>query len=195
MSNPLADHINKILKLDQPDIFEHIASRFKVQIIPKKTVLLQEGDLCRHIYFVSKGCLRLYFLKENGTQQTIQFALENWWLSDLNAFYSQGVANFTIESVEASEVLSIDFQSLEKLLNDFPALEKYFRLVHQKANAAAQNRIRFLYDLSREELYAQFISRYPQFCQRIPQYLLASFLDITPEYLSEIRKKALLKPA
>ncbi|MCE7066958.1 Crp/Fnr family transcriptional regulator [Dyadobacter sp. CY326] len=193
MTNPLIDHIRKFVTLDETTSAD-VISRFKLQKIRKKTRLLEEGDRCRHMHFVTKGCLRLFFLKQNGTQQTTQFALENWWLSDFNAFAAHGVASFSVDAVEPSEVLSIDAQGLEKLLADVPQLEKYFRLIHQKANGAAQRRVRFLYELSREEMYTNFITSYPEFCQRIPQYLLASFLGITPEYLSEIRRKALLKP-
>jgi CRP/FNR family transcriptional regulator len=194
MTSPLTDHMTKFVTLDG-DAPAEIIQRFKQQKVRKKTVLLEAGNPCRNVFFVAKGCLRLYFLKENGTEQTTHFALENWWLSDYNAFYAQEVAGFSIDAVEASEILSIDFQEMEKLLTDYPVLEKYFRLIHQKANAAAQNRIRFLYEMSREDMYLQFVSKYPQFCQRVPQYLLASFLGITPEYLSEIRRKALPKPA
>lgn len=189
MLSPLQLHIVKILNID-PGFMEEITGRFKRLKVKKKTILLSEGDSCRYIYFVEKGCLRLYFTKDNGTQQTTQFALENWWLSDYTAFNAQTTAQFAIETVEQSEVLCIDSQGLEKLFADHPAFEKYFRLVHQRASAAAQNRIRFLYELTREEMYTNFITKYPDFCQRIPQYLLASFLGITPEYLSEIRKKA-----
>jgi CRP/FNR family transcriptional regulator len=193
MPTPLHQHIVKILD-SKAGFQEDISTRFKQLKVKKKTTLLQEGDLCRYIYFVEKGCLRLYFTKDNGTQQTTQFALENWWLSDYTAFNTQGVAQFSIDAVEHSEILCIDYPGLEKLLLDYPSLEKYFRLIHQKAAAAAQNRIRFLYQLTREEMYTRFITLYPAFCQRIPQYLLASFLGITPEYLSEIRRKA-TKPA
>jgi CRP/FNR family transcriptional regulator len=189
MPTPLHQHIAKILNID-PGFSEDISNRFRRLTVKKKTVLLSEGDLCRYIYFVEKGCLRLYFTKDNGTQQTTQFALENWWLSDYTAFNAQTTAQFAIETVELSDILYIDSEGLEKLFADHPAFEKYFRLVHQRAAAAAQNRIRFLYELTREEMYTNFITKYPAFCQRIPQYLLASFLGITPEYLSEIRKKA-----
>lgn len=133
----------------------------------------------------------MYFLKENGTEQTLSFALEQWWITDFTAFQNQRSSAYSIQAVEASEVLSIDFRDFEDLLRDFPVLERYFRLIHQRAHAAAQTRIRLLYELSREDLYRYFASQYPEFVQRVPQYLLASFLGFSPEYLSEIRKKAL----
>lgn len=190
MSQQLTDHIRRIVRLS-PDEVLQIAHRFQALKIKKKAILLDEGATCHHLYFVSKGCLRMYFLKENGTEQTTSFALEQWWLTDFTAFQNQRSSAYSIQAVEASEVLSIDFRDFEDLLSDFPVLERYFRLIHQRAHAAAQTRIRLLYELSREELYRYFASQYPEFVQRVPQYLLASFLGFSAEYLSEIRKKAL----
>lgn len=190
MSQELTDHIQKIVRLSQEDALE-ISGRFQALKIKKKKILLDEGASCQHIFFVLKGCLRMYFLKENGTEQTTDFALEQWWLTDFTAFQNQQNSAYSIQAVEAGEVLRIDFQAFENLLNDFPVLERYFRLIHQRAHAAAQTRIRLLYELSREDLYRYFVLKYPEFVQRVPQYLLASFLGFSPEYLSEIRKKTL----
>jgi CRP-like cAMP-binding protein len=131
----------------------------------------------------------LFFINEKGVEQTVQFALENWWLADYTSFSAQKPSEYYIQTVEKSEILSIDFQSQEKLLKEFPNMERYFRLIHQRAHAAYQLRIKYLYSSSREELYHQFNQLYPEFVQRIPQYLMASYLGFTPEYLSEIRKK------
>lgn len=190
MLQELTDHIQKIVRLSQEDALE-ISGRFQALKIKKKKILLDEGASCQHIFFVLKGCLRMYFLKENGTEQTTDFALEQWWLTDFTAFQNQQNSAYSIQAVEAGEVLRIDFQAFENLLNDFPVLERYFRLIHQRAHAAAQTRIRLLYELSREDLYRYFVLKYPEFVQRVPQYLLASFLGFSPEYLSEIRKKTL----
>jgi CRP-like cAMP-binding protein len=133
--------------------------------------------------------LRLFFINEKGIEQTIQFALENWWLSDYTAFSSQSPSGFYIQAIEKSEIYALDFTVQEELFQQFPQMESYFRIVHQRAHAAAQFRIKMLYNFSREELYHHFNNSYPEFVQRIPQYLLASFLGFTPEYLSEIRNK------
>ncbi len=188
MSQELTDHLQTNIQLSEEDALR-ISARFKVLKVKKKFILLDEGASCHHIYFVSKGCLRLYFLKENGTEQTTSFALERWWLTDFTAFQNQNNSAYSIQAVENSEVLSIDYQGFENLLAEFPILERHFRIIHQRANAAAQTRIRVLYEYSREHLYHQFVLKYPGFVQRVPQYLLASFLGISPEYLSEIRKK------
>lgn len=188
MSEQLKNHIKKFVQIPEED-YPAILAYFTAGEAAKKKNLLVEGEICRSNYFVSKGCLRLFFLNEKGVEQTVQFALENWWLADYSSFSSQKPSGFYIQAVEKSEVLTLDFLSQEKLLNQFPQMERYFRLVHQRAHAAYQFRIKSLYSVSREELYHQFNKSYPEFVQRIPQYLLASFLGFTPEYLSEIRSK------
>ena len=188
MSGYLKKHIAKFVNLSEQEYAE-IMTYFKVIESPKKKNLLTEGKICKYNYFVVKGCLRMFFINDKGVEQTIQFALENWWLADYTSFSSQKPSGFYIQTVEKSEILAIDFSEQEKMLKQFPQMERYFRLVHQRAHAAYQFRIKYLYGSSREELYHEFNKLFPEFVQRIPQYLLASYLGFTPEYLSEIRKK------
>ncbi len=136
----------------------------------------------------------MFFINEKGVEQTTQFAIENWWIADYMSYQSQGASDFCIQTVEKSDLMVIDFHEQERLMMDFPAMERYFRMVYQKANAASQMRVKFMYDYSKEDQYRHFTNSFPEFTQRIPQYLLASYLNFTPEYLSEIRKKVFLKP-
>ena len=185
----LDKHIERILKADLPASGE-IQQFFLPQELKKKENLLVEGKVCKANYFVVQGCLRMFFVNDKDIEQTVQFALENWWLADYTSFSSGSPSGFYIQAVEKTKVLSLTHNAQEKLLKQHPQLERYFRLVHQRAHAAAQFRIKGLYGNSREVLYHQFVQRYPEFVQRIPQYLLASFLGITPEYLSELRGRA-----
>ncbi len=184
----LLSHIKKYIALDGKEI-EQLTPYFKLTIHPKKDFLLEEGDICRHNFFVEKGCLRMYFINDKGTEQITQFAIENWWIADYMSFDRQTPSPFYIQAIENSEIISIDHLQQDELLKAIPKMERYFRLVLQRAYAAHQLRIKFLYDLSKEESYQHFISGFPGFAQRIPQYMLASYLGFTPEYLSEIRKK------
>jgi CRP/FNR family transcriptional regulator, anaerobic regulatory protein len=186
----LLSHIARFIDITAND-FESIVSYFKPVNIDKKKNLLEEGRVCRANYFVIAGCLRMFFINEKGIEQTTQFALENWWIADYTSFSSQKPAAYYIQAVEKSELLALDFEAQEKMLQAFPTLERYFRLVHQRAHAASQFRIKSLYELSSEDRYYQFTKSYPEFVQRIPQYLLASYLRLTPEYLSEIKAKRL----
>ncbi|MFT3934269.1 MAG: Crp/Fnr family transcriptional regulator [Chitinophagaceae bacterium] len=193
MQKGLEEHIQRYLKISEQDL-RAVLDFFEPLPVKKKQNLFLEGKVCQHMYFVTKGCLRMFFINEKGVEQTTQFALENWWLADYFSFEKQTPSGFCVQAVEKSEVLAISFNNLEKLLQQFPAMEKYFRCMHQRANAASQVRIKNLYSLSREELYLNFSSMFPEFIQRIPQYLLASYLGFTPEYLSELRRKQFLKP-
>ncbi|WP_353718367.1 Crp/Fnr family transcriptional regulator [Dyadobacter sp. 676] len=187
----LITHISKFGSIDAGKLAE-IGQYFEARTFKKRELLLEEGQRCNEKFFIVKGCVNLFYLRQNGVEQTIDFALENWWTTDFMAFQNGGTAQFSIRAIETTEVLSISAaRQREMLANEIPELHGYFHAVFQRAYAASQVRIRKLYELSKEELYHDFISSYPAFIQRVPQYLLASFLGFTPEYLSEIRKKSL----
>jgi CRP-like cAMP-binding protein len=188
MSHVFKNHINKFVPVTD-DAFFGILSFFEEQHVKKKFNLLVEGNVCRDHYFVLKGCLRMFFINDKGVEQTTEFAIENWWITDNFAFERHLPSPFFIQAVEHSHVLRIDYSSQEKLVTAFPQMERYFRFVYQRAFAASQMRIKYLYDFSKEEMFHHLNNLHPEFVQRIPQYLIASFLGFTPEYLSEIRKK------
>jgi CRP/FNR family transcriptional regulator len=188
MSEQFKKHIEKFVKINEQE-FAGILGFCKPISVKKKQNLLAEGKVCNENYFVVKGCLRLFFVNDKGAEQTIQFALENWWLADYTSFSTRQPSGFFIQAVEKSELLALTLSDQETMLQKFPLMERYFRLIHQRAHAASQFRTRYWYNLSIEEYYRQFILLYPEFVQRIPQYLLASFLGFTPEYLSKIRSK------
>lgn len=184
----LVSHIRKFVALNDVDA-ALLFTFFQPKKVKKKETLLETGTICKTNYFVVKGCLRLFFIDEKGIEQTTQFAIENWWLSDYMAFINQQPANFTIQAVENCELLAISYTDQENMFQKLPILERYFRLVYQKSFAASQHRAKYQHTYSKEEQYYHFMKRFPEFIQRVPQYLLASYLGFTPEYLSEIRKK------
>jgi len=186
---PIIRHITKQIKLNfeqQAQVMTH----FSRVSLPKKSIILKEGNYCNDLYFVERGCLRLYFIDEKGREQITHFAIENWWLTDYLAFDTQGVAAFSIQTVENSILLKIDRISLASLTKDVPMMDRYFRLNLQRAFGAAQRRIMMMYEKSKEDYFYEFNEKHPEFVQRVPQYMLASFLGLTPEYLSELRKKS-----
>lgn len=184
----LINHIQNYIKLDEKDM-QTIYKYFRRIDAKNKEYLLEEGQVCKSYYFIEKGCVRMFFNTDKGTEQITQFALENWWITDYFSITDQEYSEYTIQAIERSQILAIDYQSFDKLLEDMPAFEHYFRIIIQRALAASQRRIKLLYSLSKEELYQHFNSFFPEFVQRVPQYMLASYLGLTPEYLSEIRKK------
>ena len=180
--------ICKNIELDDHSI-EVLNSYVKPVTLKKKDFLLKEGQTCRSIYFVEKGCLRMFFINDKQTEQITQFALDNWWLSDFISFMDNKPSGYFIQAVEKSEILSFDVNSFEALLKELPQMERYFRIIMQRAWAASQLRIKYMYELSKEEYYHLFRTSFPEFVQRVPQYMIASYLGLTPEYVSELRKK------
>lgn len=186
----LIAHFRKYIHID-PEEEAEICSHFETAAIKKKQILQEADSFARQHYFVIQGCLRLFFIDEKGAEQTLQFAIENWWLTDYLNFAAQGKSPFYIQAIEHTEVIRISFQQQEELLRKFPQLERYFRLIYQKAYGASQFRFKYMYDFSREAFYQHFSANFPEFTNRIPQQLLASYLNMTPEYLSEIKRKML----
>tara|TARA_R110002051_G_scaffold314666_1_gene392009 strand:+ start:72378 stop:72953 length:576 start_codon:yes stop_codon:yes gene_type:complete len=184
------NHINKFIQVSD-DEFEEIIKSFDTKEVAKKENLIEEGQICKHHYFVLSGLLRKFFINEKGLEQTTEFAIETWWLTDNFAYENQVHTEFYIQAVEKSKILYITQEKQEKLLKEFPIMERYFRFVYQRAYAAAQKRFQFLFSFSKEEFYLQAVKNHPGFIQRVPQYLIASYLGFTPEYLSEIRKRLL----
>lgn len=190
MSDPFKAHLAKFIQVSD-DEYADILSYFHFQTVRKKENLLTEGQNCKSLFFVLNGILRKFFINEKGGEQTTEFAIENWWMTDHFAFLNQSKTEFYIQAVEKTTILVIHREAQERLLNQHPVMERYFRCIYQKSFAASQMRIKFLYDYSREELYHYFRRSQPEFLQRVPQYLIASYLGFTPEYLSEIRRKSI----
>ncbi len=181
-------HLKKYISLS-PEEVELISNSVKFKSIKKKDFLLKEGQICTSNYFVENGLLRMYFINEKGIEQVTYFALENWWLSDYMSLIMQSPSQFYIQSIEDSKIVCLEHHKQEELFEKLPQLERYFRIAMQRAYAASQMRVKYFHDYSKEESYRVFVSQFPNFVQRIPQYMLASYLGLTPEYLSELRKK------
>lgn len=188
MSLIFKKHLEKFIKVPD-EVFGELLKFFDTKWVAKKENLLEEGNVCRYHYFVLSGMLRKFFVNEKGIEQTTEFAIETWWLTDNIAYEHKLPTAFYIQAVEKSEVLYISQENQEKLVQQFPLMERYFRFVYQRAYAAAQQRVKYLFSLSKEAFYHELERQHPEFVQRVPQYLIASFLGFTPEYLSEIRKK------
>jgi CRP-like cAMP-binding protein len=184
----LSDHIRRYVSLDDGEA-EILLSCLRNREVHKKEHLLKEGQICTSNYFVVKGCLRLYVVNDKGVDQIIQFAIDNWWLSDYISFDRQSPSGFYIQAVENSEVVWIERSAQDELFQKIPQLESYFRVVYQRAYAASLMRIQYMFCKTKEELYHHFNSQFPEFVQRVPQYMLASFLGFTPEFLSKTRAK------
>lgn len=188
MHQSLINNIRKVIDFND-DVAHQMAKYVRLSGLKKKEFLLAEGQVCRSVYFVEKGCLRMFFNDDKATEQITQFAIDNWWLSDYFSFGNNKPSEYYIQAVENTTVLSIDAIAFDAMLIELPQLERYFRIIMQKAVAASQLRIKYMYQLSKEEFYIHFVTAFPDFAQRVPQYMIASYLGLTPEYVSELRRK------
>lgn len=184
----LANHINRFTTLSSSE--KDLLSEFiQFNEVKNKEYLLKAGEVCKANYFVVKGCFRMYSYTDKGTEQIIQFGIDNWWIADYTSFETQQPSLFNIQALEAGVVGSLNRQVQDNLFVRLPKLERYFRYVLQRAYAATLMRVHFIFSESGEERYRHFNSSFPEFVQRIPQYMLASYLGFTPEFLSKIRAK------
>lgn len=186
MENVIINHIQKFVHLEPSEV-NVLKSCLNVSQIKRKDHVLQEGQICNTMYFIAKGCMRQYIINSKGTEQTLQFGVENWWITDYLSYHNNSPSHFYIQAVETTEVIALDKSELDSILDQIPQLEKYFRIVAQKAFGAAQMRIKFLFTMSAEERYNHFNNLNPDFVQRVPQYMLASYLDFSAEFMSKIR--------
>jgi CRP-like cAMP-binding protein len=159
----------------------------------KRQYLLQEGDIWKYDAFIVKGCLRTYSVDEKGAEHIIGFSIENWWTGDRESLLLQQPSRFNIDAVEDSEVILFTHDNFQLLCREIPAFNDMVNAILQKSFIAAQNRIQSSLSFTAEEKYLNFINKYPGFAQRMPQNMIASYLGMTPETLSRIRKQTAKK--
>lgn len=188
MYDLLLANVSRFIQLS-PEEIKIFTSCFKPRSFRKRQYVVQAGDVARYESFVIKGCLRGYYVDQAGVEHIVQFAIEDWWTSDLKSFLTGEPAVFNIEALEDCELLQIDLQTLEDLYLRVPKLERFFRILFQKSMLAMQDRILSSISKTAQEKYLDFVKRYPSVEQRVPQYMIASYLGITPEFLSKIRKQ------
>jgi signal-transduction protein with cAMP-binding, CBS, and nucleotidyltransferase domain len=175
----LLAHIKRYVQLT-PAEEQLLCEKLEPQKLKKKEFLLEAGKHCHGNYFV---------VKDKLNEQIIQFGIENWWITDYDGLMSKQASTCYIQAVEPSEVLLLNEKNQAMLFEQIPRLESYFRIMMQKAYVASQRRIGFIFNQTEEERYRHFSSRFPEFMQRVPQYMLASYLGFTPQFLSRLRAK------
>ena len=189
---PLITYFEKFLPLEEEEI-SFLESVFKERKVRRRQFILQEGDVCKVNSFVVEGCLKMYMVDENGKEHNLQFAVENWWIGDIGSFHSEQPSKLYIEAIESSVILQIKKEDQLKLFVDFPKFNRIFRVFTENALISFQIRVLQNISSTAEERYLDFRERYPYFLNRISNVQIASYLGVTPEFLSTIRKR-LAKP-
>jgi len=188
----ILDNIKRYVPLNEDDE-KQFSSIIRTTKVKRRQFIVQPNFVCSHQTYVLQGAFRSYFVNDAGVDHTIQFAIEDWFISDFNSYINQTPASLFVEALEDSIVQQIEYNDVEKLCDQNPKFERFFRLVAQKSFAFSQRRVLSNLGKSAEERYLEFENLYPSIVQRVPQYALASYLGMSPEFLSKIRKRIISK--
>lgn len=188
MANSLIKHFKKTISLSLEEE-ELIASKIREQHVKKRRFLLHKNSNCNQLSYIDQGCMRVYDVDDYLLENNIYFAMEDWWAIDLKSFIEESKARFYIQALTDCKLSQIHKVDFDRLLIQIPKLEKWFRVLLQNALISSENRINYKIALSAEERYRKFQQKYPGLESRVSQRHIASYLGISPEFLSKIRSK------
>ena len=190
--DPLLKYISNHISLTDKEIV-YLESKISVRNYLKGQYIVQQGDICKYTCFVLSGCTKTFYVDSEGQEHILMFSIEDWWTSDMGSFITQTPADFNVQCLENSELVMFSYDIIEELYNEIPKLERFFRQIIEKGFVASQKRIVRGFSLSAKEQYMFFREQYPEIEQRIPQYMIASYLGITKEFLSKIKSQLALE--
>lgn len=185
---PLLNYINKYINLtadEEAILLSKVVSRNYL----KDQYIIQHGDICKTVNFIISGCTKTFYLDQEGQEHIVMFSIEDWWTSDLGSFTAQTPADFNVQCIENTQLIQFTFANLEELYSEIPKLERLFRKIVERAFSASQKRIIRNFSLTAKERYQIFKNTYPKIEQRVPQYMIASYLGVTKEFLSKIKSQ------
>ncbi len=182
----ITDYVSRFIDLSEEEK-NNFVSKLRFKKVKKKQFIVQPDFVCKYRSYVVEGALRAYLVGNDGQEHTIALAIDDWWISDFNSYIYQKPATLFVEALENSSIVQITYDDEQRLLGENPKFERFFRIITQRGFAYLQRRI--LSNLSKpaEERYHEFAAQYPKLLQKVPQYAIASFLGITPVYLSQLR--------
>jgi len=186
IENLVLKNISKHISLDENET-SYFLSILEEKKYAKKNIILQEGEICRTINFVQSGTLRAFYRDPEGKESTVMFAISDWWITDMSCFINQQPAMLNIETIEDSLILHLKKEDLDELYTKIPKFERFLRIIMQNAYIREQIRVIQNLSLSAEQRYYIFLEKYPQVAKQVRQKQIASYLGITPEFLSMIR--------
>lgn len=173
---------------------EALSISFTERKVKRRGFILQQGEVCRHFSFVISGCFRMYAVDPAGKEHNIQFAAENDWIADLGSFYAEKPSPVYIEAIESSEILQINHADLLNLYINYHKFDRNFRIIIEQKYIELQNRVLQNISATAPERYQYFLEQHPKLANRLPSTQIASYLGITPEFLSKIRKDLSYRP-
>lgn len=173
-----------VLSIEEEQI---LLSKINSRKYLKGQYIQQQGDSCRFLNFIVSGTTKTFHIDKDGNEHIFRFAIENWWATDLPSFINKDISNTNIQCLKDTEVIQISLQNLEELYTEVSELEHFFRVLFQKVSITLEKRIINNLSYSAKDRYLLFREEYPEFEQRIPQYMIASYLGVSKQYLSEIR--------
>lgn len=189
-SNTLLSNVLKHISLNSEQV-DILVSMLEPKKLGRKELLVVEGEVAQHLYYITTGCFRAYQIDKDGVERVSYLAIEGQWISGLNSFLSQNPSQIIVEALEKSELLGISKVNLELLYKTVPSFEKYFRLLYENALMAAMERVNQNISFGAEQRYLNFIQSRPELEQRVPQKHIASYIGITPEFLSMLRSRTI----
>ncbi len=189
MPHPLRQQIEKLTPLTDTE-FEYILTHFTYKKLKKHQFLIQEGESVLNDYFVTKGCLKAYHTDESGKEYILQFALEDWWITDYQAYFKETPATISVDCIEECEVLSLSLYNREKLCSEMHKIEHFFRKKSNAGYVALQQRILSLLNSSAKERYEQLLNLNPKLLQKVPKTLIAAYLGVSRETLSRFNSSS-----
>ena len=185
---PLLNYFEELILLNKEEK-ELVTQYFHPRLYRKRQYVLQEGNICTQLNFVVRGCLRMYKIDEQGTIHILQFAVENYWITDLGSFHLENPSELNVDALEDTMVLQINRTDLIQLYLQAPKFDRIFRVLMENTYIGLQKRLLQNISSSAEERYQSFLDTYPHLVNRLPQTQIASYLGITPEFLSRLRSK------
>ena len=188
----LKQHILKRIEITDEE-FAQFISMIKVIHLNKKEFFSQSGEICDAQAYVNKGCLATYYTDDKAHNHVIQIGVEDWWIGDVASFLNGTPTRYNVEALEECELFTIDAISMEMIFEKIPRFERFFRLLVQKAYAGFQQRVMEGMSKSAEERYLDFMKKYPGLKRRVAQHYIASYLGISPEALSRIKKSMIVR--
>ena len=188
MKEQIKKYFNRYVTFNESEI-DSFYSKLKTKTFQKKEFLPKEHSVCKYKYFIIKGVVRSFYIDKKGNEKITQFAIDNWWVTNMESFIKETPSTQYLQAIEETTVFYISKKTIEELYKENPKFERLFRIITENMLIANLRKNDVFLQRTSKDRYTDFVTKLPNFIQRVPQYMIASYLEITPEYLSELRRQ------